>query len=268
MCGIAFFASYDGGINTDYVHHTFEELQKRGNDASGYYFERTERDKPINRVVKGAVTSKELIKGVKNDPRARLNGKEKFIMLHTRLKTQGTQYDNLNNHPVFNDKYVLVHNGQIRSPRLDSYDYMGEVDTEVLLSYIDTYNVFEGIEKSFGSMAIIIKPKAKKYFFLFKNNNPLYLAYNPKKKLLFGASDDDYFKNEAKEENLMNQLTGNGQYTCKIDAGVLYKVSLTRLNILSVGKINVPSYYNANKKETLYRDGWTKKNNVWTKNHG
>ena len=119
-------------------------------------------------------------------------------------------------------------------------------------------------------MAIIIKPKAKKYFFLYKNSNPLYLAYNPKEKLLFGASDDDYFKNSDAEADLMEQLTGNGQYTCKIDAGVLYKISLSKLSILSVGKITVPNYYAEEKKETEYlaRDGWTKVNNVWKKNHG
>ena len=69
---------------------------------------------------------------------------------------------------------------------------MAEVDTEVLLSYIEHYNVFTGIEKSVGNMAIIIKPKIKPYFFIFKNVQPFYLAYDPKKKLLLGASDDDY----------------------------------------------------------------------------
>jgi len=68
----------------------------------------------------------------------------KYAIGHTRAKTKGTQYLNVNNHPIVSGKVVGVHNGMISNDedifRMDKeLVRKGTVDSEVIFSLLDNY---------------------------------------------------------------------------------------------------------------------------------
>jgi len=205
MCGIGFVVNYSveksiNKIDTHQLFTLFTGLEDRGTDASGFFWERNVSNKPLSRTLKAPVPAEDLWDAVhkmnhEDKKRAafmkkfRITGKERIIMLHTRKKTQGTETDNMNNMPIYNKDFVLIHNGMIKSERRTDYDYMGEVDSEEILANIEHLGLEQGIAKSYGSMAIVLFERSGENMFLYRRTNPLELLYMPELGQLWGASD-------------------------------------------------------------------------------
>jgi len=148
MCGIAFFINYGKQqLNPEYVYELFEQLNLRGTDASGYYFERLENGKMVNRMVKAPVDSESLIYNCKQWENGdslypyKIDGTERLIMLHCRAKTRGSQFNNRNNMPIESKRYVLIHNGVVNNVKMEKYDYQAEVDSEEILARIERLGI-------------------------------------------------------------------------------------------------------------------------------
>lgn len=67
----------------------------------------------------------------------------KYMLGHTRAKTQGTERNNINNHPIITEKVIGVHNGAINNDHQlfrmydKSFDRDGQVDSEIIFKLLD-----------------------------------------------------------------------------------------------------------------------------------
>ena len=107
MCGIMGFFSFGNTLpDKEKITDMFSLLETRGRDASGFAF----IDDNNLVVHKAPIKSSELIK---TDEWKNLN-LPKVMILHTRMKTQGSETNNANNHPLFSKNGIaIVHNGII-----------------------------------------------------------------------------------------------------------------------------------------------------------
>ena len=169
MCGIGGFikaGKVSNGFTLSVVQALVRGLEDRGRDATGVF-----TSVGLGVVRKSPVPASEF----KDYP----EGYGRVTLVHTRQATVGDPKDNHNNHPIVGPKYVMVHNGCCPSlKRVDGYKYLGEVDSEILLSYIETYGIKDGLKKFEGSAAVAFCEKSspsKVYF--WKWHSPLWLAW-------------------------------------------------------------------------------------------
>jgi len=239
MCGIAFVINYgDKPMPLDCIEYIFKNMEARGDDASGIYYERTTKDSACSRVFKGPFTATDLWNNVQEDveklgvpveykKRWQMTGQERLIMMHTRSATKGTIANNYNNMPIFGRKWVLIHNGMVNGPRLKDYKYKGEVDSEDLLAHLETTNdIQKSIGAMTGSMAICARPLLEDHLFLYRNSNPLSLIIAEKSRILFGCSKPEYVIDEEMIELLDDDPFAGGKTTIDITPNVVYKVGL------------------------------------------
>lgn len=190
MCGImGFYCFGSKRPDKDKITNLFSLLETRGKDASGYAFI---NDKNLF-VNKAPVNSSKLIK-TKEWLELEL---PKIMILHCRLKTQGTEQNNANNHPIFGKQGIaLVHNGIIYNDKeiIGKNDRDAEVDSEAILALLalktkgdKIKRLFEKIEGSFA-VAIIDKSDPDRLI-LVKKDNPLNLYYNIEDDILYFCSD-------------------------------------------------------------------------------
>ncbi len=190
MCGImGWFCFAEARPNKESMTNMFSILECRGRDASGYAFI---KDKRLI-VNKAPVKSSELVKhkewGALSLPRT--------LIAHTRLKTQGSEKLNVNNHPLYN-KYgiAVVHNGMIHNDKeiFTTAKRDGQVDSEAILSVLSTKakgdkikRVFEKLEGSFAFASIDVNDPEK--LILVKKDNPLCLYLDTKAEILYFCSE-------------------------------------------------------------------------------
>lgn len=263
MCGIAFMINYNKKekMPLDLVESIFTELKKRGTDSAGIYFERIEGKEVIRRMYKSPLHSDELygivqlgntdVRVSKPVPKEYvLTGREYLIFLHARAKTRGTELDNNNNMPIFSENYALIHNGILSSPVLDGYNYLGKVDSEELLARIElSKSVKEGIQRTAGSMAVVIKHFDEKCIYVYRNSNPLYLIFFKKKRLLIGISDEAYVDTTIQKAVLQRSVFNPIVTIERIPSEILYKISLETGTIDEIEKITKSSQDDAKKEE-------------------
>lgn len=185
MCGIMGWYSFGQAMpDKDKITNMFSLLESRGRDASGYAF-----IKDNNLVVnKAAIKSSEFVK---------TEEWEKLILpssmiLHTRMKTQGTEKNNANNHPLFSKNGIaIVHNGIIYNDEeiFGKKQRDAEVDSESILHLLSMKIKGDKIKRLFdkveGSFAVAMLDK---YFperlVLIKKDNPIDLYYDSKDDIL------------------------------------------------------------------------------------
>ncbi len=190
MCGIMGYYSFGSRLpDKNKLTDMFSLLESRGRDASGYAFIRDN-----NLVVhKAPVKSSDLIKT--NEWK---NLKLPTVMiLHTRMKTQGSEKNNNNNHPLFSKSgTAIVHNGIIYNDKeiFGRKQRDGEVDSECILHILSMKykgdkikRLFDRIEGSFA-VAAIDKSQPEKLF-LIKRDNPIDLYYNSDEDILYFCSE-------------------------------------------------------------------------------
>lgn len=285
MCGIGFIVNYSNKkIDLSFVRHLLEQLENRGGEATGYYYERPTTKGMVRGINKAPYNAelfwkltqdrelfeddekyKKFISEIKNNKTGmvetlkikkedykqhKLTGRERLIMLHTRLKTSGSEFNNLNNHPIFSEKskYVLIHNGQIYEGYVKKYPYLAQVDSEDILANIETYGISKGLRKVAGSMAIAFKKMTEDTLYIYRNSNPIDLVYMPKEKLLIGSSDEKYVRrteNDLEKPDLTKMLIENNFRAITIPSNMLFSIDLKKPVINWEEKINVLLYGNS-----------------------
>ena len=190
MCGIMGWYSFGKTLpDKAKITNMFSLLESRGRDASGYAF-----IKDNNLVVnKAAIKSSEF---VKTDEWKELTLPCSMI-LHTRMKTQGSEKNNANNHPLFSKNGIaIVHNGIIYNDKeiFGKKQRDAEVDSESILHLLSIKVKGDKIKRLFdkveGSFAVAILDK---YFperlVLIKKDNPIELYYDSKNDIFYFCSE-------------------------------------------------------------------------------
>jgi len=149
------------------------ETQIRGTDATGYYA-------PNLGIVKEAITATEFVK------RGRVIAElanERFVLGHDRAASSNTTPESrtkdINAHPFESKDWIIIHNGTVRMPKIANYKYTSEdVDSEVILSYIQRQGIKNAIKNMNGSATIVLYNKTiKKIYFWTDDNRPLAIGY-------------------------------------------------------------------------------------------
>lgn len=237
MCGIiGFITDKPTEENYSLLGDLLFVSSERGTDATGIAIAENKKIK----VVKEDVPSDKFIKkhyiGLKKEI-----AKSNVVLGHTRLATQGHQSDNHNNHPIVGEKYVMVHNGVCSTmDRIKDYPYKGKVDSEILLSYIEKKGLKDGLIELVGSAAVaIIKEGEPNTLYLWRHNNPLWLAYDPERKVLFFGSTEDILK-----EGLANLLNFFSSFQMRqIPENYLYKITCSPLSLEVLGEVEPKKTY-------------------------
>lgn len=204
MCGITGYIT--NPTNSKECKHHFTRLllasETRGSDATGLGFSMAKNT--IN-YYKAPIKATEFVSGKEYQKLLKTHNPQ-MILGHTRAKTQGTQDNNKNNHPIISKTgLMLVHNGIITN-----YDEVkeqfsiktdGEVDSEIILRLIEMYlaqgkNTIKAIQltskKLQGSFACaLINTKEPQTLYLFRNTSPLFLAYNKESQSIYFASTEN-----------------------------------------------------------------------------
>ena len=190
MCGIMGYYSFGNTLpDKDKITNMFNLLESRGRDASGYAF-----IKDNNLVVnKAAIKSSEF---VKTDDWKELALPSSMI-LHTRMKTQGSEKNNANNHPLFSKNGIaIVHNGIIYNDKeiFGKKQRDAEVDSESILHLLSMKMKGDRIKRLFdkveGSFAVAVLDKYQpERLVLIKKDNPIDLYYDSKDDIFYFCSE-------------------------------------------------------------------------------
>jgi len=190
MCGIMGWYSFGHTIpDKNKITNMFSLLESRGRDASGYAF-----IKDSNLVVnKAAIKSSEFVK---------TNEWKELVLpssmiLHTRMKTQGSEKNNANNHPLFSKNGIaIVHNGIIYNDKeiFGKKQRDAEVDSESILHLLSMKMKGDRIKRLFdkveGSFAVAVLDKYQpERLVLIKKDNPIDLYYDSKDDIFYFCSE-------------------------------------------------------------------------------
>ena len=190
MCGIMGYYSFGSTLpDKDKLTNMFSLLESRGRDASGYAFIR-DNNLVVN---KAPVKSSDLIRTREWKDLKLPN----IMILHTRMKTQGSEKNNQNNHPLYSKSgMAIVHNGIIHNDKeiFGRKQRDGEVDSESILHLLSTKykgdkikRLFDRLEGSFA-VAVIDKNQPEKLF-LIRRDNPIDLYFNSEDEILYFCSE-------------------------------------------------------------------------------
>ena len=178
MCGISgYISNKNNPLGWDKIQKLWLSIENRGKDASGVAW--SNGDYYIN-ILKGNMSISEFIKSPEVLAHRESIENSKMVMLHTRAATHGSPTDNNNNHPIFNGRGVLIHNGIVKTKR--QYKGKGICDSEQLMLAIQN----EGWEKSIvgtsGMMAIAYFDTLNKSLYLYRDTSPMF--YTDDKELI------------------------------------------------------------------------------------
>lgn len=189
MCGIfGFITDKPSKTNAEMFVDLCKASAIRGHDATGMAIV---VDKATVSIDKAPIKASEFItEHIK--PKMNLLSTTHLAIGHTRNKTQGSEKDNNNNHPINGKKWIMIHNGTCSSmQRITDYKYKGEVDSEILLSHVEEYGVEKGLSNLAGYAAIAMLCRTNyKELYLWRHNENIYLAYDRDSKTIFFASTD------------------------------------------------------------------------------
>ncbi|MCK9426165.1 MAG: hypothetical protein M0Q21_09015 [Ignavibacteriaceae bacterium] len=134
MCGImGYYCFGDKKPDKQKITKMFTLLESRGRDASGYAFIR-DGNLIVNKLAqRSSITVKTYDWKNMDLP--------SIMLLHTRMKTQGTEKNNANNHPLFNKEGLcIVHNGIIHNDNeiFGKNQRDGDVDSEAILAVLSS----------------------------------------------------------------------------------------------------------------------------------
>ena len=250
MCGIMGYYCF-GAIRPDKQKITtmFELLQSRGTDASGFAFLRDG-----NLIVQKAAIRSSIMVHSKEWQEVEL---PPVFIAHTRMKTQGSERNNNNNHPLFNKAGLcIVHNGMIHNDEeiFGKQKRDGEVDSEAILAVLSSKGkgdkikkVFEKLEGSFA-FALIDRSNPDRLV-LVKKDNPLELLYDDLSDILYFCSEADIMR-----ESLGIQRKSRRGFN--IGEGVYHHYSIENNYALIINHEGVESYkrYHPRKDYFRYRD--------------
>jgi glucosamine--fructose-6-phosphate aminotransferase (isomerizing) len=236
MCGIfGFVVHKDAGYDHAFIKKSLKMLaqlsESRGKDSSGLVF-RNESTREFH-VFKGAVYLNDLVKNKDvTDQMERmlrsscnnLTGGERntfAVMGHSRLVTNGSQLNDVNNQPVVKDGVIGIHNGIIVNENElwsthPETQRTYEIDTEVMLALIrkylrDGWDIATAVSKTvrqiFGTVAAAFFLEDLNTFAIATNNGSLYVLTNEVG--LFAFASEEYFLKKLVKTMHVNT---NGNY--------------------------------------------------------
>ena len=216
MCGIMGYYCFSGKRpQKDKISDLFSLLQSRGTDASGFAFIKEGGGLIVH---KAPIRSSEMVK-TKEWKDLSL---PKAMILHTRMKTQGTEKNNANNHPLFSKNgYAIVHNGIVYNDKeiIGKRNRDAEVDSEAILSLISIKTKGDNIKRLFdkieGSFAVAaVSSSEPNNLMLIKKDNPIQLYYNSEDDIFYFSSERERMQEslEIKAETKRGFNMGEGQY--------------------------------------------------------
>jgi hypothetical protein len=120
--------------------------------------------------------------------------------------------------------------------RIKDYPYKGEVDSEILLSYIEKFGIANGASYLQGYAAIAtINIKKLDRLFLWRHKEDIYLGYDKNKETLFFCSSEG-----IAEAGLANELLLFSTYQIReLPEDELYQLSYNPLCIEDLGEIEI-----------------------------
>jgi glucosamine 6-phosphate synthetase-like amidotransferase/phosphosugar isomerase protein len=190
MCGImGYYCFGNTKPEKEKLSAMFSLLEVRGRDASGYAFIR-ERNLIVQ---KAPIKSSLLVQS----PEWKELILPSMMILHTRMKTCGSEKLNFNNHPIFNKEGVaLVHNGIIHNDReiFGKNKRDGQVDSEAILAVITSKGKGDKVKRVFdrieGSFAVsVIDKNLPDQLILIKKDNPLEMYLDTEGDILYFCSE-------------------------------------------------------------------------------
>lgn len=75
------------------------------------------------------------------------------VLMHVRAATHGSPYDPCNNHPIFGDSSLTIHNGVVHVDA--KFEAAGETDTEQMVRAMEAHGLAGGLAMTRGSYAIM-----------------------------------------------------------------------------------------------------------------
>jgi len=218
MCsifGIGFYKDHkfkDDSTLTGVVSRLFKEAEVGGKDAAGLSIMREKSVHVLRRPVSGSnlVRTSEYLDFMADSLKdMRGNNRLMSIIGHCRWPTQGSIYNNLNNHPQVTGHIIGVHNGHIGNDRelFESFskviDRQAEVDTEIIFQLINHFSASEmsntvtAIETATpylgGSYACGMQNVRHPYnLYLFRHGNPIKMLQYPDMGLVFFATREHF----------------------------------------------------------------------------
>ena len=161
MCGIAgWLKRGTEQVTAEELKKLISELSSRGHDATGVSWQTGDTIYVLKSPVKGDtfIKSPELDKVIPDILAS------PWVFIHCRLATHGSPTNNKNNHPIYNDRGLLIHNGVCWAT--EHIPAQGQTDSEQILLHIQKYG-FKGIANFGGGMAIAYIDYKKKGFYLY-----------------------------------------------------------------------------------------------------
>lgn len=196
-------------MQTESLIKALKECSTRGLDATGFYT-------PNLGVLKFPVGAYEMATS-KKDVLQTL-AKETLVIGHCRSASHGKEKGvwasrdkNENNHPHEGKRWVVVHNGWFGSlPKIKGYEYKGECDSEIFLSWLETFGLQKALEMQCtdDKYAVVIYDKEEKKLYFYRHTNPLCYTYDfERKAIVWGSTlkivreleDVDYYYHGIKE---------------------------------------------------------------------
>jgi glutamine---fructose-6-phosphate transaminase (isomerizing) len=229
--------------------------ESRGKDSSGLVF-RNEPEKKLQ-VFKGAVSLRYLLKrkevaqqmdrmfesAGQNQPSGLKN--TFAVMGHSRLVTNGSQLNDVNNQPVVKDGVVGIHNGIIVNDdelwkRHPDIQRTHEIDTEVMLALIRKYlrekrdlsaAVSKTVGEIFGTVAAAFFTDDLNRFAVATNNGSLYVLTDEAG--LFAFASEDYYLRVLAKKMSLNPKDGYSIRQVSPGRGVVLELEQFRLQEFS-----------------------------------
>jgi glucosamine 6-phosphate synthetase-like amidotransferase/phosphosugar isomerase protein len=195
MCGIMGYYSFGNTMpDKEKITDMFSLLETRGRDASGFAFIKNGN----LFVYKAPIKTTDMIK---TDEWKNL-ALPKSMILHARLKTEGSEKNNANNHPIYSKAgLALVHNGIVYNHKeiFGKKERDAEVDSEAILSILSLKGKGDKIKRLFeraeGSFAVAAINKAEPdKLTLIKKDNPIELYFDSENDILYFCSERDIMK--------------------------------------------------------------------------
>lgn len=236
MCGIMGYYAFSGRLpDKTKITEMFSLLECRGRDACGFAYIKDD----------GLVVHKDAVRSshyVQSEQWNKIPLPQIFIA-HTRMKTQGSEKNNANNHPLFNKQGLcIVHNGMIHNDaEIFSKNHRdAEVDSEAILAVLSSKSkgdkikqVFDKLDGSFA-FALIDKQNPERLV-LVKKDNPLELYYNEEDDILYFCSEADIMR-----ESLSIRKNSKRGFT--LGEGRFHHYSMENNYALIISREGVESY--------------------------
>jgi len=247
MCGIAGFVKQRNVvIGADKLEQLLLQLQNRGHDATGLAYRNDghivvcKRKGTASQVLKDATFRKQLARA----------GESPWALFHCRQATNGSPNKSCNNHPIWSDKGLIIHNGVVWDVPAP-ITKVGNTDTEDLLRYLDTKG-FSGLNEISGTAAF--------GYVKFEHPESIYI-YTHLAPLAFTANDDAFFF-----ASISNMLT-------RFDKAVGFVVPNTVFELKQGQAIKIGEYHPKVNYNCLLDNSWLKETSPfswkkWLKNRG